>query len=148
MAVIPCNDPQLVVVRGLLLDRQQRWQTNNTKSILASRLARASYGVIVEQTYSLEVHMGEGVRADERDRKKKWAVDQIQWLIKKGDVIDPNVPLVKLSEVSLAEGELTRSWDSTIVMSPNDAGSLPTSMRKREFFFLSASKSPGETDLG
>lgn len=71
VAVIPCNDPQLVVVRGLLLDRQQRWQTNNTKPILASRLARASYGVIVEQTYSPEVHIGEGVRVGERDRKKK-----------------------------------------------------------------------------
>lgn len=72
VAVIPCNDPQLVVVRGLLLDRQQRWQTHNTKSILASRLACTSYGVIVEQTYSPEVHIGEGVRVDS---KKKWAVD-------------------------------------------------------------------------
>lgn len=136
VAVIPCNDPQLVVVRGFLLDRPQRWQTNNTKSILASRLACASYGVIVEQTYSPEVHMGEGVRVDGRERKKKWAVNQIQWPIKKGDGIDPNVPLVNSSEVSLAEGELTRSWDSTIVMSQTDAASLPTSMRKRELFFL------------
>jgi hypothetical protein len=56
-------------------------------------------------------------------------------------VVDPNAPLVKSFEISLAEGELTRSWDATIVMSPNDPPFLPSSMRKREFpfffFFLS-----------
>lgn len=129
VTVIPCNDPQLVVIRGLLLDRQQRWLTNNTKSILASRLARTSYDVIVQQTYSPEVHVGEPVRVDAHDKKKKWAIDQIQWLIKKGDVVDPNAPLVKSFEISLAEGELTRSWDATIVMSPNDAPFLPSSMK-------------------
>lgn len=134
VAVIPCNDPQLVVVRGLLLDRQQRWLTNNTKSILASRMARTSYGVVVQRTYSPEVHVGEEVRVDKYDNKKKWAVNQIQWLIKKGDVVDPNAPLVKSFEISLAEGELTRSWDATMVMSPNDPALLPSSMRKREFF--------------
>jgi hypothetical protein len=134
VAVIPCYDPQLVVVRGLLLDGQQRWQTNNTKSVLATRIARTSYGVIVKETYSPAVHIGEEVRVDKFDRKKKWAIGQIQWLIKKGDVVDPNAPLVKSFEISLAEGELSRCWYSTIVMSQNDPPFLPSSMTKREFF--------------
>lgn len=134
VAVIPCNDPQLVVVRGLLLDRQQRWQTNSTKSILASRIARASYGVIVRQMYTPSRHFGEDIRTDAFDKSKRWAINQIQWLIKKGDVVDPNVPLVKSFEISLAEGDLTRSWDAEIVMSHNEQSFLPTSMKKGEFF--------------
>ncbi|KAK5651467.1 hypothetical protein OQA88_12474 [Cercophora sp. LCS_1] len=130
VAVIPCNDPQLVVVRGLLLDRQQRWQTNSTKSILASRVARASYGVIVRQVYTPERHYGEGVRRDAFDRKTRWAMNQVQWLVKKGDAVNPNVPLVKSFEISLVEGDLTRSWDAEIVMSHNEPSALPSSMKK------------------
>jgi len=130
VAVVPCHDPQLVVVRGLLLDQQQRWLTNNTKSVLAWRVARASYGVIVKQTYSPALHFDEEVRVDVYDKTKKWAINQIQWLIRKGDTVDPNVPLVKSFEISLAEGDLTRAWDATIVMSQYEPSSLPSSMRK------------------
>jgi len=136
VAVIPCSDPQLVVVRGLLLDRQQRWQTGGTTSVLATRVARASYGVIVRQVYSSDLHFGEDVQADTFDKKKRWAINQIQWLIRKGDVVDPNVPLVKSFEISLAEGELTRSWDARVVMSHNEPSFLPRSMKQGMRVFL------------
>lgn len=149
IAVIPCHDPQLVVVRGLLLDHQQKMETGNL-SVLATRIARASYGVIVQEIYSPAVHFNEDVQEDQFDSKQKWAVNQIQWLIRKvctcsfmckprtglkklmirqGDVINPNIPIVKSFNVRLAPTETTRSWDAKIVVSHNEASFLPKSMK-------------------
>lgn len=80
--VIPCQDPQLVVVRGLLLDHQQRMDTGQL-SVLASRVARASYGVRVRQVYSPALHFDEEVLPDQFNSKKLYAVNQIQWMIRK-----------------------------------------------------------------
>ncbi|KAK4228838.1 hypothetical protein QBC38DRAFT_135987 [Podospora fimiseda] len=130
VAVIPCNDPQLVVVRGLLLDRQQKWQTGGVASVLATRIARASYGVVVQEIYSPAHHFNEDVVTDPFDSSQKWAVNQIQWLIRKGDVVNPNIPLVKSFEIRLAAGDTTRSWDSQIVISQNEPSFLPRSLKQ------------------
>ncbi|KAK3994857.1 hypothetical protein QBC44DRAFT_35101 [Cladorrhinum sp. PSN332] len=130
VAVIPCNDPQLVVVRGLLLDRQQKWQTGGVASVLATRIARASYGVVVQEIYSPAHHFNEDIVTDPFDSSQKWAVNQIQWLIRKGDVVNPNVPLVKSFEIRLAAGDTTRSWDSQIVISQNEPSFLPKSLKQ------------------
>lgn len=80
--VIPCQDPQLVVVRGLLLDHQQRMETGQL-SVLATRVARASYGVRVMQVYSSTRHFDEDVIRDPLNPKKLWAMNQIEWIIRK-----------------------------------------------------------------
>lgn len=80
--VVPCQDPQLVVVRGLLLDHQQQLESGQL-SVLATRVARASYGVRVRQVYSPAQHFNEDVIRDPFDSKKLWAVNQIQWMIRK-----------------------------------------------------------------
>ncbi len=82
VAVVPCQDPQLVVVRGVLLDQQQKMETGYL-SVLASRVARASYGVIVKEHYVAERHFNEELVTDPNDVRKRWAINQIQWLIKK-----------------------------------------------------------------
>lgn len=82
VAVVPCREPQLAVARGLLFDHQQRWEDCN-KSVIMSYVARASYGVIVQQVYSPAHHFGEDIMDDPYERNKRWAINQIQWLIKK-----------------------------------------------------------------
>ncbi|KAM5342177.1 hypothetical protein ACJ41O_015208 [Fusarium nematophilum] len=82
VVIVPCRDPQLAVARGLLFDHQQKWETGSMP-VLASRIARASYGVVVQQVYSPTYHFGEDIRNDPYERNKKWAINQIQWLIKK-----------------------------------------------------------------
>jgi hypothetical protein len=82
VAVVPCHDPQLVVVRGLLLDHQQRMDTGNVP-VLAARIARSSYGIVVREMYSPATHFDEEVVEDPWNPKKKWAVNQIQWIIRK-----------------------------------------------------------------
>ncbi|UNI23980.1 hypothetical protein JDV02_009765 [Purpureocillium takamizusanense] len=128
-AVVPCQDPQLVVVRGLLLDHQQKMETGNL-SVLATRVARASYGVVVKEAYSPAYHFHEDVIQDPFDSKKQWAVNQIQWLIRKGDHIDPNRPLFKSFEFHLSEKDTTRCWDAEIVISLNEASHLPSSLKQ------------------
>ncbi|KAK3687750.1 hypothetical protein B0T22DRAFT_138195 [Podospora appendiculata] len=130
VAVIPCNDPQLVVVRGLLFDRQQKWETGGQASVLGTRIARASYGVLIQEIYSPAIHMNEDIRTDAFDPSQKWAVNQIQWLIRKGDVVNPNVPLVKSFEIRIGSRDTTRAWDSEIVVSQNEPSMLPTSMKQ------------------
>lgn len=149
--VVPCQDPQLVVVRGLLLDHQQK-SGERQQSVLATRVARASYGVVIRQLYSPARHFNEEVVPDEFVPKRLWALNQIQWMIRKvcrtlsakvkvplcsghssslqGDVIDVNSPLAKQFEFHLADGETTRSWDTDIVISQNEASFLPTSMKQ------------------
>lgn len=83
--VVPCQDPQLVVVRGLLLDHQQRMETGSL-SVLATRIARASYGVVIKEVYSPAKHFDEDVIQDPFNSSKRWAVNQVQWMIRKARV--------------------------------------------------------------
>ncbi|KAK3386092.1 hypothetical protein B0H63DRAFT_191937 [Podospora didyma] len=140
VTVVPCSDPQLVVVRGLLLDRQQRWETGGQASVLSARIARASYGVIVQEGFSPGVHDERDMRPDPYDGQM-WAVNQIQWLIRKDDVINPNVPLVHSFAIRLGKGDTTRAWDAKIVVSQNDPRCLPRSMREDGAFKLCDVKS-------
>ncbi|KAJ5015657.1 hypothetical protein K4K57_012880 [Colletotrichum sp. SAR 10_99] len=128
VAVIPCQDPQLVVVRGLLLDHQQRMETGRL-SVLATRIARASYGVVIKEVYSPQMHFNEDIQNDAFDPKKKWAVNQIRWLIRKGDIVDPNTSLVHSLAISLGAGDTQRSWDANIVISHNEPTFLPRSLK-------------------
>ncbi|KEZ40569.1 Uncharacterized protein SAPIO_CDS8481 [Scedosporium apiospermum] len=130
VAVLSCKDPQLVVVQGLLLNRKQQMDSGNIAPTLATTVARASYGVVVQEVYSPQLHYNEDVRKDMYDPSKMWAINQIQWLIKKGDTIDPNQPIVKSFEIRLGPNDMTRSWDSEIVMSPNEPQFLPRSLKQ------------------
>lgn len=80
--VVPCQEPQLCVVRGLLLDQQQRFQTGSLP-VLATRVARSSYGMVVMEPYDPAVHFDEDIKTDKYDPKIKWARSQIEWLIRK-----------------------------------------------------------------
>ncbi|KAK6614530.1 hsp70 family chaperone [Botrytis cinerea] len=68
--VLLSDEPQLSVCRGLVLDRLQKIKEN--RHVLAGRVCSKSYGVITGE-----------IMVDK----------QIQWLIKKGQLIDPDVPI-------------------------------------------------------
>ena len=118
-----CADPQLVVVKGLLLDRKN--------SILRTRIARASYGVVVEQRYSKKVHFGQLVRLDPFD-KKKYVTDQIHWLVKKGDKITTDKTFsLTIERRALIEDR--RMWTEKVVTSENGQTWLSNNMTEREY---------------
>ncbi|KAG5937625.1 hypothetical protein E4U53_008167 [Claviceps sorghi] len=116
----PGHDPQLVVVRGLLLDHQQKTESEARAAVLATRVARASYGVVVREAYSSARHFDEEVIRDPFDGRKLWAVNQIEWMIRKGDTTDTGTPLVKTFQSHMAERDTQRSWVTDIVVASAD----------------------------
>lgn len=79
--IISAADPQLVVVKGLLLDRLQKLDSGS-KPVLVRRKARASYGMVCKTKYNPEIHFQEELKRDPLDGHT-YAMSQIDWLIKK-----------------------------------------------------------------
>jgi molecular chaperone DnaK (HSP70) len=80
LKILKAPKPQLAVVHGLVMDRVQRIKED--KVVYKERCCRNSYGIVVRQPYDPLLHQGEDVETDPRDRKK-WAINQIDWFIKK-----------------------------------------------------------------
>jgi len=79
MHMLLAEDPQLAVVLGLVTDRAQ--ELGQQTRTITHRCARVSYGVVVNQRFDPERHHNQVIYKDPRD-KKKWALNQIEWLIK------------------------------------------------------------------
>ncbi|VBB73190.1 Putative protein of unknown function [Podospora comata] len=112
------DDPQLVVVRGLLLEQ--------ALGILRKRIARASYGLVTSLPYSKKKHFSEVKRIDEFNRKD-YVLDQIRWILKRDTIIDHG----KQFEVEVERREdldHPLQWKDIIVVSSIEARWLPPSM--------------------
>lgn len=70
---------QLAVVQGLVMDRIQAISRGTV--VYKDRCCRVSYGVVSREPYDAVRHRGEKVVLDPLDNKK-WAENQIHWLIK------------------------------------------------------------------
>lgn len=81
LKIISASDPQLVVVKGLLLDRLQKLDTGS-KPVLVTRKARASYGMVCKMKYNPAIHFQEELKTDSLDGQT-YAMNQVDWLIKK-----------------------------------------------------------------
>jgi hypothetical protein len=80
LKILKAPKPQLAVVHGLVMDRVQRIKEDRV--VYKERCCRNSYGILVRQLYNPQLHQGEDIETDPRDRKK-WAINQIDWFIKK-----------------------------------------------------------------
>lgn len=69
---------QLAVVQGLVMERIQ--VISRGRNVYQGRRCRTSFGVVVDKPYNEHKHRGEPVHIDPFD-KKKWAENQIDWLI-------------------------------------------------------------------
>ncbi|RSL74686.1 hypothetical protein CEP51_011497 [Fusarium floridanum] len=123
------GNPQTTVVRGLLADYKRRIDTGDMP-VLANYIARASYGVVVREPYSSDRHVGEQLEHDQFDPDETWAVNQIEWIIRKGDTINPTAPLTKQFIRRLSPGQTASSFSTQIVSSKNEIGFLPRSLLK------------------
>jgi hypothetical protein len=89
LRILKAPKPQLAVVHGLVMDRVQRIKED--KVVYKERCCRNSYGILVRQLYDPKLHQGEDVETDPRDRKK-WAINQIDWFIKKVSAYQQHLP--------------------------------------------------------
>ncbi|KAF4446805.1 hypothetical protein F53441_9586 [Fusarium austroafricanum] len=115
--------------KGLLEDHKQKMETGNMP-VLATYIARASYGIVVREPYSPDRHIGEQLETDQFDKNQTWAVKQIEWIIRKGDNIDPNAPMTKQFIRRLGPGETSASFITQVVTSRNETKVLPQSLLK------------------
>lgn len=79
--ILQAPDPQLVVVKGLLLDRLQKLDSGYAP-VIVSRIARASYGFVCKAKYNPAIHINETLQKDPFDGEM-YAMGQIDWMIKK-----------------------------------------------------------------
>lgn len=83
--VLQTPNPQLVVVKGLLLDRLQKLESPTP--VIINRIARASYGVVCKTRYNPAIHFDEDIRTDPYDGEQ-YAIGQIDWIIRKVCVLN------------------------------------------------------------
>ncbi|KLU92198.1 hypothetical protein MAPG_11144 [Magnaporthiopsis poae ATCC 64411] len=125
-ALICAKDPQLVVVRGLLLNRQH--DLRRGKPVLTTRNARASYGIVVNALFDPERHALEDMEPDPISPKKKWARGQIAWLVKKGEKLDPSKPPVCQFTMPILR-EDSYEWTFEMVQYDGDVETLPSNVK-------------------
>lgn len=131
-----CDEPQLVVVEGLLLE--------HTKGILRTRIARASYGVVVRERYSAKRHFNPPLEVDECD-DEAYATEQIRWIIKRGQKLVHGEPLfATITRQIRAEGNVPLTWRESIVWSDNPERCEPRAMSSRESHAASLTESGSE----
>ncbi|KAJ8071465.1 hypothetical protein OCU04_001785 [Sclerotinia nivalis] len=131
--ILKSQEPRLSVVKGLVTERRQR--IKHGAATLKTRVARASYGVLCRQEYDPEIHVGEPVVIDPLNKKQKWATMQIDWIIKKDDIIETDSARERpFSKV--VPGDNIRKWDITIVVSYEHRDNLPTSSRHPNVYKL------------
>ncbi|KAK8867494.1 Hsp70 chaperone protein [Apiospora arundinis] len=123
--ILQAMEPQLVVVKGLLLDRMQRLDSGSLP-VIVSRIARSSYGVVCKVKYDPNIHVNEDVVKDPFDGEK-YAMGQIDWLIKKGDPVDTSKAITSTFSRKVDAGA-ARCWDVNIYTSDSDADFLPRSI--------------------
>ncbi|KAK7996571.1 hypothetical protein PG989_004611 [Apiospora arundinis] len=123
--ILQAMEPQLVVVKGLLLDRMQRLDSGSVP-VIVSRIARSSYGVVCKAKYDPNIHVNEVVVKDPLDGEK-YAMGQIDWLIKKGDAVDTSKSVTSTFSRKVDPGA-ARCWDVNIYTCDVDPDFLPTSI--------------------
>ncbi|THC90325.1 hypothetical protein EYZ11_010204 [Aspergillus tanneri] len=128
MQVLLADEPQLVVVHGLVLDRIQ--QIRYGVVTFGSRCSPVSYGIICDQIYDPEKHIGESVRLDSRD-KQMYAVDQVDWLVIQVGHPIPNTGFTKEFQYKADPGRESEPQKVHVVMSILPPDKLPKSMRQK-----------------
>ncbi|KAJ5655126.1 hypothetical protein N7490_002129 [Penicillium lividum] len=127
MQILVADEPQLVVVHGLVTDRIQ--QIKRGVLTFGSRCSPVSYGVVCDKIYNPENHIGQAVRLDPRD-KVTYAVDQIDWLVIQGIPI-PYTGLVRNFQLKMDPGRENDPWKVSIVMSALAPSQLPLNLTHR-----------------
>lgn len=128
ITVLIADEPQLAVVKGLVMERVQELTTGS--GVYTGKCCRVSYGVLTRLPYDELAHRGETLIVDPID-KMKWVENQIDWLIKEGKPI-PEDGFTRGYRQKIAKGEEDECVRARFVMSELPADSLPKSMKRNE----------------
>lgn len=136
MAVRIAPDPQLAVCKGLVSDRVRKILTS--KSVLAWRCCRASYGTVCKIAYDKKNpgHHGKELVRDPMNGKL-YIAQSIAWFIKKGAPVSVSDPIERHFVKRIDPGDPGRTFPTTVVESLLEENMLPDQMndRKLESYF-------------
>ncbi|KAI0127356.1 hypothetical protein BJ170DRAFT_369976 [Xylariales sp. AK1849] len=124
--IVQVPDPQLVVVKGLLLDRLQKLDSGSAP-VVVGRRARASYGLLYKSKYNPSIHSDQTLKKDPFDGEM-YAMGQLDWMIRKGNLVNTNAPITSTFTKKVDASDATRSWDAIVYISDMDRNLLPTSI--------------------
>lgn len=79
LRVLVAADPQLAVVKGLVMERAQSIEQD--VPVWMGRCCRVSYGILCRRRYKAKEHFGEPTVKDPLTGEL-WVEDQIDWIIK------------------------------------------------------------------
>jgi hypothetical protein len=79
LEILTAAEPQLAVVKGLVMDRSQALHRGVV--VYTGKCCRVSYGAICRLPYDSKLHYGESTIRDQFT-KELWVEDQIDWLIR------------------------------------------------------------------
>jgi len=124
-------EPQLAVVKGIVVDRLQR--VSHGQSALSTRCCRASYGIVCRQPYDKGRHKGQPPIKDPINGEK-YVEDQINWLVKQGEVLPVDRPIQHDFYRILAPDAQRGVWRDKIAMSKVPAHLLPHKAEPKYIF--------------
>lgn len=120
--------PQLVVCKGLVLDRLHRLKYN--AFILPSLCCRSSYGVLYDEPFDSRKHFSRGIRIGRDPNGKKYATGQIHWLVRQGNRIRRDEPICQTFNHIVDPGKGAIVLKDTIASSKSPPTRLPSSIHE------------------
>jgi len=113
----------LAVCKGLVIDRIQR--LSHRTSVFRTRRARASYGILHDERYNKRKHLGQSPTKNPLDGNK-YVRNQIDWLIRKGEDITEDEPIIRKYSRIFSPDHSDKSWSNGVVKSTLAPDKLPT----------------------
>ncbi|KAJ5573622.1 uncharacterized protein N7459_008049 [Penicillium hispanicum] len=126
MSVLLADEPQLVVVHGLVMDRTQ--QLKQGVQTFGSRCCPVSYGIVCDKLYNPAKHVGQPLWLDPRDNNT-YAINQVDWLVRQGKPV-PSAGISKGFQIRMEQGQQNEPFKVRFVMSTLPSSELPESLNQ------------------
>ncbi|KXT02455.1 hypothetical protein AC578_7826 [Pseudocercospora eumusae] len=128
MRVLLATEPQLAVCHGLVMARTQTIMGG--AEIYGKKCSPISYGILCRERYDPQKHMLDDVVGDEYEPEVKWALNQVSWIIRQGEVVDATEGIRQKYRHKLAYSRSEQPQHATILMSTLPPNQLPHSMKR------------------
>ncbi|KAH0543032.1 hypothetical protein FGG08_002640 [Glutinoglossum americanum] len=122
LTVLTEQHSPLAVCKGLVLDRMQR--ICHGTSVFRTRSCRSSYGILFNDRYNKDKHAAQ-TPVECPLNGKLYVTNQIDWFIRKGEVIREDVPITREYKKRIGFKDPDKAWEDTIVMSNLPSDCLP-----------------------
>ncbi|KAJ5084562.1 hypothetical protein NUU61_009141 [Penicillium alfredii] len=126
MNILLADEPQLVVVHGLVMDRTQ--QLKQGVQTFGSRCSPVSYGIVCDKLYNPAKHVGQPLWLDPHD-DNTYAINQVDWLVIKGKPV-PSTGVSKAFQIRMEKGQQNEPFKVQFVMSTLARSELPESLNQ------------------